>query len=226
MGSDYGGRAPYDEHLDADGRLRPDYERLLAGLGGLDLEQLYQRVVQRLADDGARFGEQPFVIDIVPRLLSAAEWEPLARGLEQRTRALNAFLSDAYGERRIVDAGIVAAATIDGAEGYEPDLAGRLPAGSPPAPIIGFDLVRDPDGTFLVLEDNMRTPSGIAYLTAARDALTAVLPDTIPRPRPVDPAIYELLRATLIRAAPPSAGPDPLLVVLTDGPSNIAHYEH
>jgi uncharacterized circularly permuted ATP-grasp superfamily protein len=226
MGSDYSGRAPYDEHLDADGRLRPDYERLLAGLEGLDLEQLYQRVVQRLADDGARFGEQPFVIDIVPRLLSTAEWEPLARGLEQRTRALNAFLTDVYGERRIVDAGIVAAATIDGAEGYEPDLAGRLPAGSPPASIIGFDLVRDPDGVFLVLEDNLRTPSGIAYLTAARDALTAVLPDTIPRPRSVDPEIYELLRAALHRAAPPGAGPDPQLVVLTDGPSNIAYYEH
>src|ERR1700735_1715420 len=120
MGSDYGGRAPYDEHLDADGRLRPDYERLLAGLEGLDLEQLYQQGVQRPAGDGARFGEQPFVIDIVPRLLSTAEWEPLARGLEQRTRALNAFLTDVYGERRIVNAGIVAATTIHGDEGYAP----------------------------------------------------------------------------------------------------------
>jgi uncharacterized circularly permuted ATP-grasp superfamily protein len=226
MASDYRGREPYDEHRDADGEVRHGYERLLAELEGVDLEELYQRVVQRLADDGASFGEQPFVIDIIPRLLSGAEWEPLARGLEQRTRALNAFLTDAYGERRIVDAGIVDAATIDGAEGYEPDLAGRLPGGSPPAPIIGFDLVRDPDGVFLVLEDNLRTPSGIAYLTAARDALTAVLPDAIARPRPVDPEIYELLRATLVRAAPPSAGPEPLLVVLTDGPSNTAHYEH
>jgi uncharacterized circularly permuted ATP-grasp superfamily protein len=226
MGSDYRGRSPYEEHRDPDGRVRPAYERLLAGLEGVDLEELYQRVVQRLADDGASFGDQPFVIDIIPRLLSATEWEPLARGLEQRTRALNAFLTDAYGERRIVGAGIVAAETIEGAEGYEPDLAGRLPAGSPPAPIIGFDLVRDPDGVFMVLEDNLRTPSGIAYLTAARDALIAVLPDTIPRPRPVDPEIYELLRATLVRAAPRHAGDDPQLVVLTDGPSNIAHYEH
>ncbi len=128
MASDYRGREPFDEHRDADGETRQGYERLLAELEGVDLEELYQRVVQRLADDGASFGEQPFVIDIIPRLLSAAEWEPLARGLEQRTRALNAFLTDAYGERRIVDAGIVDAATIDGAEGYEPDLAGRLPA--------------------------------------------------------------------------------------------------
>ena len=226
MASDYRGRAPYDEHRDADGEVRRGYERLLAELEGVDLEELYQLVVRRLADDGASFGEQPFVIDIIPRLLSAAEWEPLARGLEQRTRALNAFLIDAYAERRIVDAGIVDAATIDGAEGYEPDLAERLPSRSPPAPIIGFDLVRDPDGVFLVLEDNLRTPSGIAYLTAARDALTAVLPHTISRPRPIDPEIYQLLRAALVRAAPPGAGPDPQLLLLTDGPGNTAHYEH
>jgi uncharacterized circularly permuted ATP-grasp superfamily protein len=226
MASDYRGRTPYDEHRDPDGRVRPDYERLLAGLEGVDLEELYQRVIQRLADDNARFGDEPFVVDIIPRLLSGAEWEPLARGLEQRTRALNAFLSDAYGERRIVDAGIVAAKSIDGAEGYEPDLAGRLPAVSPPAPIIGFDLVRDPDGTFLVLEDNLRTPSGIAYLTAARNALTAVLPATIPRPRSIDPDIYGLLRTALVRAAPPGAERDPQLLVLTDGPSNNAYYEH
>jgi uncharacterized circularly permuted ATP-grasp superfamily protein len=226
MGFDYRGRTPYEEHRHPDGQVRPAYERLLTELEELDLEELYQRVVRRLADDGARFGEDPFVVDVVPRLLSADEWDPLARGLAQRTRALNAFLCDAYGERRIVDAGIVAARSIDGAEGYEPDLAGRLPAGSPPAPIIGFDLVRDPDGTFLVLEDNLRTPSGIAYLTAARDALTAVLPDTIPRPRSIDPEIYGLLRAALVRAAPPGARPDPQLLLLSDGPANNAYYEH
>jgi uncharacterized circularly permuted ATP-grasp superfamily protein len=226
MGSDYRGRTPYEEHREPDGRIRPAYELLLTELEGVDLEELHQRVVRRLAADSARFGDDPFVVDIVPRLLSADEWDPLARGLQQRTRALNAFLMDAYGERRIVEAGIVDAQSIDGAEGYEPDLAGRLPALSPPAPIIGFDLVRDPDGTFLVLEDNLRTPSGIAYLTAARDALTAVLPETISRPRSIDPEIYGLLRAALVRAAPPSAGPEPQLLLLTDGPGNNAYYEH
>ena len=226
MASDYAGRAPYEEDRDGDGRPRPGYAPLLTALADVDLDELCRRVRHRLQVDGASFGAQPFVVDVVPRLLSGAEWDPLARGLAQRTRALNAFLTDVYGERRIVAAGLIAAETIDGAEGYEPDLAGRLPAGSPPAPIIGFDLVRDPDGAFLVLEDNLRTPSGIAYLTAARDALTAVLPDTIPRPRPIDPGIYRLLRAALAHAAPSAAGPDPQLVVLTDGPQNIAHYDH
>ena len=227
MASDYRGRAPYDEHRDADGEVRHGYERLLAELEGVDLEELYQLVVQRLADDGASFGEQPFVIDIIPRLLSAAEWEPLARGLEQRTRALNAFLTDAYGERRIVDAGIVDAATIDGAEGYEPDLAGRLPAGSPPAPIIGFDLVRDPDGVFLVLEDNLRTPSGHrlpdrrprrAHRRAARHDRTTA-PD---RPRDLRAAASG--RSSTPRR--PAPAPTRSCCLLTDGPGNSAHYEH
>ena len=226
MASDYAGRAPYEEDRDAHGSPRPGYEQLLAGLRDVDLRQLCADVARRLSDDGARFGAEPFVVDPVPRLIPASDWERLERGLAQRTRALNAFLVDAYGPRRIVDAGIVEAETIDGAEGYEPDLTGRLPGGSPPAAIIGFDLVRDPDGRFLVLEDNLRTPSGIAYLTVARSALTAELPRSVPRPRPIDPAIYALLRAALEQAAPSGAADPPTIAVLTDGPGNVASYEH
>jgi uncharacterized circularly permuted ATP-grasp superfamily protein len=144
-------------------------------------------------------------------------------------RALNAFLRDVYGERRIVAAGVVEAATIDHAEGYEPQLAGRIPPIPPPAApaaIIGFDLVRAPDGRFVVLEDNLRTPSGIAYMTAARVALRATLPGGLPQPRPLEPAVYELLAATLRAAAPPHAGPDPMIVLVTDGPGNVAYHEH
>jgi uncharacterized circularly permuted ATP-grasp superfamily protein len=217
---------PFDEDRDAAGNPRPGYERTLEALAGADLEQLRAAVEQQLADDGATFGGQPFVVDPVPRLLAAEEWAALERGLAQRTRALNCFLADVYGERRIVTAGIVAAETVDGAEGYEPDLRDREPGGAPPAPIIGFDLVRDPEGRFLVLEDNLRTPSGIAYLVAARRALAAVLPHGPPRPRPVDPVIYELLGGALRAAAPASAGPDPLIVLVSDGPGNVAYYEH
>jgi carboxylate-amine ligase len=95
--------------------------------------------------------------------------------------------------------------------------------------VIGFDLVRGPGGDFLVLEDNLRTPSGLAYLLAARAALHATLPACLARPRPVDPAVFKLLRDTLRAAAPdPSAAKDhaPQAVVITDGPQNIAYYEH
>jgi uncharacterized circularly permuted ATP-grasp superfamily protein len=217
---------PFDEERDAQGHLRPAYERVLQALAATDLVQLTAAVERHLADNGVTFGTQPFVVDPVPRLIAGDEWAAVERGLTQRTRALNHFLTDVYRERRIVSAGIVDAATIDGAEGYEPDLRGRLTRDVPPAPIIGFDLVRDPQGRFLVLEDNLRTPSGIAYLVAARAALAATLPAGLPLPRPVDPVIFELLGATLRAAAPPAAGPDPVVVLVSDGPGNVAYYEH
>jgi uncharacterized circularly permuted ATP-grasp superfamily protein len=217
---------PFDEDREADGSPRPGYAVTLAALQAVDLRELVAAVARHVADAGATFGSEPFVVDPVPRLIPASEWEPLERGLAQRTRALNAFLHDAYGERRIVAAGLISDAVILGAEGFEPDLAGRLPAGAPPAAIIGFDLVRDPGGRFLVLEDNLRTPSGLAYLLAARAALAATLPAGLPLPRPVDPAIYELLRDTLRAAAPRDRGDDARIIVVTDGPDNVAHYEH
>jgi uncharacterized circularly permuted ATP-grasp superfamily protein len=226
MEPDAGRGNPFDEERDAGAHLRPAYERVMEALAAIDLDALRATVEQHLADDGVTFGTEPFVVDPVPRLIAADEWASVERGLIQRTRALNRFLTDVYSERRIVSAGIVSAETIDGAEGYEPDLRDRLTGGAPPAPVIGFDLVRDPQGRFLVLEDNLRTPSGIAYLVAARSALAATLPAGLPRPRPVDPLIYELLGATLRAAAPAAAGSDPLVVLVSDGPGNVAYYEH
>jgi uncharacterized circularly permuted ATP-grasp superfamily protein len=223
---------PLDEERESDGSIRPVYETTLGVLAGADLQALVDAATEHLAAGGVTFGAEPFVIDPIPRLIETAEWEPLERALAQRTRALNAFLRDAYADRRIVDAGLMPEDVITAAEGYEPDLAGCLPDTAPPAAIIGFDLVRAPDGRFLVLEDNLRTPSGLAYLLAARAALQATLPPGVPEPRPIDPVIYELLGATLGAAAPAGrarAGDDdrpPQLVVVTDGPDNVAYYEH
>ncbi|MEY2442784.1 MAG: hypothetical protein QOJ46_2210, partial [bacterium] len=101
---------------------------------------------------------------------------------------------------------------------------GRLPAPGSPAAVIGFDVVRDRDGEFLVLEDNLRTPSGFAYAVAARAALTDELPPGFPASRPIDPLAYELLHDAL-RAAAPGRGREHIAIV-TDGPSNVAYYEH
>jgi uncharacterized circularly permuted ATP-grasp superfamily protein len=222
--------AGYDEDRDTEGGVRPGYVDALEALESADLDALRRDVGRRLQRRGVSFGDDPFVVDPVPRLIPATEWDPLAAGLAQRARALNCFLRDAYGERRIVREGVVAASLIDEAEGYEPDLAGRVPRSQRwPAAIIGFDVVRDPDGEFLVLEDNLRTPSGLAYALAARGALTRALPPGFPRPRPIDPRAYELLGAALRAAAPPGRaadGDELCVVVLTDGPDNVAHYEH
>jgi uncharacterized circularly permuted ATP-grasp superfamily protein len=218
--------SPYEEDCDGAGEPRPIYAALLDALKRVDLDELVDAVRGHLRDHGVTFGGQPFIVDPIPRLIPADEWETLDAGLRQRARALNAFLADAYGERRIVEAGILNAATIDGAEGYESQLAGRVPSGSAAAAIIGFDLVRAPDGRFLVLEDNLRTPSGIAYLVAAREAVQTALPPSVREPRPVAPAILELLGDTL-RAAVPDAAPErPMIIIVSDGPDNVAFYEH
>jgi uncharacterized circularly permuted ATP-grasp superfamily protein len=225
MGSESADGRGFDEHRDPAGAFRPGYEQLFAALEGIDLAALSQEVTRHLAEEEVSFGGQPFVIDPVPRLITAAEWDELAAGLAQRARALNRFLFDAYGAQDVAQAGIATADALRAAEGFEPDLVGRLPPNGAPAGVIGFDVVRDPDGRFLVLEDNARTPSGFEYAIAARSALTRSLPPGWPVPRPIDPLTAELLAGVMRAAAPPGVG-DPVMVVLTDGPANVAYSEH
>ncbi len=216
---------PFSEAQDETGAFRAGYAQLFEALEGIDLSRLSAEVNGRLASWGVTFGAEPFVVDPMPRLIGVAEWEPLVAGLAQRAGALNRFLHDAYAEQRIVEAGLVPSDVLHEAVGFEPDLVGRLRDPPHPAGIVGFDVVRAPDGRFLVLEDNVRTPSGFEYALAARRALTEALPAGCPVPRPVDPITYELLDATL-RAAAPDGVADPSMVVLTDGPENVAYCEH
>jgi uncharacterized circularly permuted ATP-grasp superfamily protein len=193
-------------------------------LAGIDLARLDDDVRGRLRRRGVTFGSGgDFRVDPVPRLITAADWAPLAAGLVQRVRALNRFVADVYDEQRIVAAGVVPAAAIETAEYFEPRLRG---AGLAPAtwiPVAGLDVIRDPDGAFKVLEDNVRTPSGLAYALAARAALSESL--AVPAGVAVRSlgSAYDLLAATLRAAAP---GGDPEIVVLSDGPANDAFYEH
>jgi uncharacterized circularly permuted ATP-grasp superfamily protein len=208
------------------------FGRLLATLEEVDLralsrslsDDLRERRVTFGADDGGNV--EAFVVDPVPRVIERDEWAALAGGLAQRAEALEQFVADVYGQRRIVAAGRVPWSAIESAEFFEPRMAQLPPASGRWIPIAGLDVVRDGDGPFVVLEDNVRTPSGIAYAVAARDALSGHL--TVPdgmRVRSLEPA-YEWLGEALRAAAPPEAGEQPSVVVLTDGPSNSAYYEH
>jgi uncharacterized circularly permuted ATP-grasp superfamily protein len=226
MGSDGVAAQAFEEDRDTSGRTRPGYRKLMEALDGVDLAALTAAVSRQLERDGVSFGGNAFVVDPVPRILHAAEWDDLTAGLAQRARALNRFLRDAYGEQRVVAAGLLPEATLHEAEGFEGDLLGHLPPGVAPAAVIGFDVVRAPSGEFLVLEDNARTPSGISYATGARAALASQLPATGLRPRPIDPVIYELLGLALRAAAPRDAAAEPRCVALTDGPLNVAYFEH
>lgn len=214
---------PYDEAFDAT-CVRAPYRDLLDRLDGADLDDLKHQVAKVLADDGVRFGGaegQHFEVDPVPRILTCAEWETLTTGVQQRVRALEAFLDDAYGEQRLVADGVVPASVMDGSSYFEEDLVGVSPRGGARILVAGLDIVRDAEGEFRVLEDNVRTPSGVGYAMAASDAVCTVLglrePDHEERRRAA-----AALRRSMEAAAP---GIDGELVLLTDGESSSAWYE-
>jgi len=218
----------YDEAVDEDGRPRPSHAGALRALEGHDLEALAATVDEQVAGEGVCFhstsGDMAFAIDPVPRVLDAREWEAIELGLAQRVRALNRFIADVYAGRRIVEAGIVPARVIDTAEYYEPEMQGVRPPGDVWIGVSGLDLVRDADGRFQVLEDNVRTPSGFSYAAAARRALVAQLDvPAADAPRRLDD-LPALLRFAFEAAVPDAERTQAAL--LTDGADNAAYYEH
>src|SRR5215218_8039726 len=169
----------HDEALLPGGAPRPLYAEVFRRLSDAGIADLGEAVLAAAAAAGVSFGgeEDPrrFHVDAVPRLFGREEWAALEAGLIQRTRALDAFVADVYGPRAIIEAGRVPAYVIDTCDHFEPRLAEiETPAIS--IAVAGLDVVRDAGGELRVLEDNVRTPSGIAYMLAARESLEAALP--------------------------------------------------
>jgi uncharacterized circularly permuted ATP-grasp superfamily protein len=231
------GPIAFDELGDA-GAVRPAYAGIApylaaAGPEALDAkrreaEALFRRIGITFAvyTEGGD-PERLIPFDVIPRILSRAEWERLSAGLVQRVRALNAFLTDVYGPRRIIEAGLIPADLVLKNEGYRPEMIGFVPPGGVWTHVSGIDLVRTGPDAFYVLEDNCRTPSGVSYMLENREAMLRLFPDLCAAHRiaPIGHYPEELLE-TLKAVAPPSAGPDPTVVVLTPGPFNSAYYEH
>lgn len=214
----------YDEAFARTGAPRPPYAALFDALAQSDLMALRERVRSRARALGLGFGpEREIAVDPVPRIIAASEWGPLEAGLAQRTRALNAFLADAYGEQRIFAAGIVPRRLLEDCRGFEPRMRGLLDQGVPAATVAGLDLVRDGHGELQVLEDNLRMPSGVAFAAAAREALAGEL-GAAHQPRQL-PDHAQLLGAALRAAAPDGRG-DPAIALLSGGPSSGTWYEH
>lgn len=215
----------YDEAFDESGRPRPHYAEVLEHLASTDLDELADRVRDLVDGRGVAFGGSdghPFTVDPVPRMLTRQEWEELSAGLSQRVRALDAFLEDVYGEQRAVAEGIVPEHIVNGSAYFEKDMVGVPRRSGARIGVAGLDVVRDAQGRFRVLEDNVRTPSGLAYAMAASDALDEVLPLERPAndgPRTTIDGVRRVLEAT----APQVDGE---LVVLTDGEDNTAWFEH
>jgi uncharacterized circularly permuted ATP-grasp superfamily protein len=212
-----------DEVFAPNGTPRTPYAAVLGALARHDLVVLRERVQTTAAALGLDFGPgRPIAVDPVPRLLAAVEWARLEAGLLQRASALNAFLADAYGGQRIFDAGVVPRRLLETSSGYEPRMRGLLGAG-PAATVAGLDLIRGEDGGFLVLEDNLKMPSGAAYSLAVREAVEPALGAPL---RPSDLGGYVPALAAAIRAAAPDGREDPAAAIVSDGPSSGTWYEH
>ena len=212
----------HDEAFTPGGGPRPHFRRVIEQLDTHELDRLATAADVATREQGAYFGSNAtFAVDPVPRVIAAEEWRALEAGLAQRVRALNAFLADVYGERRIVDAGVIPSRVIETADHYEDWMAG-VPAPGAWIAVAGLDVVRDAHGRFMVLEDNVRTPSGLAYAEVARDVVGELLDHE------QDDAFttaYEALGAAL-RAAAPEGVDDPFVVLLSDGATNSAWFEH
>jgi uncharacterized circularly permuted ATP-grasp superfamily protein len=214
----------FDEAFAPTGTPRNPYAEVLGALARHDLALLRERVRSKVAAAGIGFGPgRELDVDPVPRVIEAAEWERLEVGLVQRSRALNAFLLDAYGAQRIFDAGVVPRRLLESSAGFEPRMNGLLDPTVPPATVAGLDLIRDPDGELLVLEDNLRMPSGAVYATAVREVIEPEL-GAATRPAALDD--YTPSLGVAIRAAAPDGRGDPSAAILSDGPDSAAWYEH
>ncbi|HKH19229.1 MAG TPA: circularly permuted type 2 ATP-grasp protein [Solirubrobacteraceae bacterium] len=209
----------YDEAVAPDGSIRPEARAVMDAVLSHDLATLAAGVRDEIDARGITFesvdGDDRWHVDPVPRVIDGAAWERVAAGLAQRVRALNAFVADVYGERLIVAEGVLPGRVLDSADHLEPGMAGVRPRDGVWIGIAGLDLVRDAAGDWLVLEDNLRTPSGIGYWATAREAILSRL-DGSARPVPLDDIPGALRRVF----------GDGRVVVLTDGPDNSAHWEH
>lgn len=168
--------------------------------------------------------EKTFPFDLIPRVIPHREWEHIEKGLVQRLRALNAFLQDVYHDQKIFKDGKVPRELVVGAQHYRPEFVGADPPGGIYVHIAGSDLIRDVDGTFAVLEDNVRTPSGVSYVLENRNTLTRVAPQLFAglNVRPVHHYTAQLLKN--LRAL--SHRNEPTVAILTPGSYNSAYFEH
>ena len=223
----------FDEVFAPDGRPHPASAALHAALQQLSAEDLHGRtalLARAFRDQGITFSlsgeERPFPLDVVPRVVAADEWAVVEQGVKQRVRALEAFLADVHGSQAVLADGIVPRRVVASSSAHTRAAYGVTPPNGVRVHVSGVDLIRDEAGAFRVLEDNLRTPSGVSYVVENRRAMARTFPELFAahRVRPVNDYPERLLGA--LRAAAPASADEPRVVVLTPGVWNSAYFEH
>jgi uncharacterized circularly permuted ATP-grasp superfamily protein len=230
-------KGAWDEMIGSDGRARnhcraysdwllaQGMERLAAK--SAEADALFHRFGITFAVYGQAEGTERLIpFDVVPRVLPHEEWVALAAGLKQRVSALNAFIADIYDAQDILRAGVIPAEQVLGNSQYRPEVQGIMAPQRIHAHIAGIDVIRDDHGRFLVLEDNLRVPSGVSYMLENRRMMMRLFPDLFVRCQvaPVE-AYPEVLLGNLISVAPRGVD-NPVVVLLTPGAYNNAYFEH
>lgn len=227
----------FDEMFAGPAQARPHYRPLFTRLSDIPPQEIERR--SKLADammkqQGITFTvygrgsstERIMPFDPIPRLVTAGEWERIERGLQQRVRAINHFIHDVYHDRHILKNNIVPAELVFGASGYRREMNGIRVQNDIYIHVSGIDLIRNPSGEYLVLEDNCRTPSGVSYVLKNREVMKQAFPFLFEdyAVRPIDDYAANLL--SVLRYAAPPGVVNPTIVVLTPGAFNSAYYEH
>ena len=225
----------FDEMYDAQGACRPHYRAFAQWLADTPQDLLAQRrreadlLFHRAGITFTLYGDEqgterliPF--DIIPRAIPASEWRTVERGCIQRVQALNRFLADLYHEQRILKAGVIPAEQVLANEGYQMAMRGLDLHRDLYAHIAGVDLVRDGDGTWYVLEDNLRTPSGVSYMLEDRKMMMRLFPELFAAQRVAPVDHYPSLLLDTLRSSSPLDNPS--VVVMTPGRYNSAYFEH
>jgi uncharacterized circularly permuted ATP-grasp superfamily protein len=228
---------PYDEMRAADGAVRAHFaplddwlratpaERVLEKRREADL--LFHRVGITFAVYGDEQGAERLIpFDTIPRIIPIAEWELLVRGLKQRVAALNRFLHDIYHGQEILKAGVIPAEQVLMHDAYQVAMLGLDLPNHVYAQISGIDLVRHSDARWYVLEDNLRTPSGVSYMIENRRMMMRLFPELFARQHVLPVDHYPTLLLETLHAAAPRTLHEPTVVVLTPGPHNSAYFEH
>jgi len=226
----------WDEMCDKN-QIRPQYGRVFEALqllDGVSLQQKEKLASELFLNQGITFTvysdtagiERIFPFDIIPRIITAAEWSHVEEGIKQRIKALNLFLKDIYSAQQILNDGIIPPALVASCPHYTREVFGIAVPFDIYVHIAGIDIIRDDKGTFYVLEDNLRTPSGVSYMLENREVTKRIFPDMVAANRVRVVSNYPLILHQILLSLAPAQTARPTVVLLTPGIYNSAYYEH
>lgn len=233
-----GSLSQFDEMHEPDGSVREAYREYSAWLSeqdvdwlrrkGSEAESVFRRTGITFNVYGSEAAEERLIpFDMVPRIVTGAEWRRLSRGIEQRVRALNAFMHDLYHRQEIIRSGRLPERMFRNNKAWLPQMVGFTPPGGVYTHVVGIDLVRTGPDEFMVLEDNARTPSGVSYMLENRETMMAMFPELFARVKVQPVSNYPRRLAKSLAACAPEGAPDtPVVAVLTPGIYNSAYFEH